>query len=133
MFHSFLTTDYDILLHNKVVSVFCLKLEISRNIETLRFSILGKLYIGTVIVIGYFIFRFRSLDGFRLLSSPSLLFTKCFQIAQDQSRQPTPCFQLYGSCSTSKVFTCLPRLSDLSRIVGFDLKYGKQMCCLCDK
>ena len=41
-------------------------------------AILGKLYIGTVMVIGYFIFGFKSLNGFRLLSSPSLLFTKCF-------------------------------------------------------
>ena len=31
-----------------------------------QFSILGKLYIGPGMVLGYFIFRFKSWDNFRL-------------------------------------------------------------------
>ena len=44
--------------------LFCLKLKISKTIEPIEYS--DKLYIGHRMVLGYFIFRFKSLYGFRL-------------------------------------------------------------------
>ena len=38
---------------------------------TFKFSILVKRYIGNHVVLGYFIFRFKSFDGFRLLYCPA--------------------------------------------------------------
>ena len=49
-----------ILLY-KVVMVFCLKIKILVTTELIGFSILSKLYIGLVMVLGYFIFKFMSL------------------------------------------------------------------------
>ena len=46
--------------------LFCLKLKISKAIEPIEYSISDKLYIGHRMVLGYFIFRFKSLYGFRL-------------------------------------------------------------------
>ena len=43
------------------------KLEIPINTELIEFLILGSNYIGPGMVLGYFVFRLKSLDGFRLL------------------------------------------------------------------
>ena len=50
----------------KVVRFFCLKLKISITTETIGFSVLGKHHTGPVMVLGYFVFRFQTLDGFQL-------------------------------------------------------------------
>ena len=42
-----------------------MKLKISITTEPIGFSILGKLYIGPVIVLCYFIFRFKLVDSFK--------------------------------------------------------------------
>ncbi len=60
-----------ILLY-KAVRFLCLKLKISITTEPIRFYFLGKLHIGPVMVYGYFIFRFKSLEGFQLFSGPTL-------------------------------------------------------------
>ena len=44
---------YLFILLYKVVRVFCLKLKISITTELIGFSILGKLHIGPVMVLGY--------------------------------------------------------------------------------
>ena len=49
---------------------FYLKLKISITSEPIRFSILGKLHIGPVMVFGGFIFRFKSWGGFKLFLAP---------------------------------------------------------------
>ena len=57
----------------KVVSFFCLKLKISLTTEPIGFFILCKLHIGPVMVLCYFIFRFKSCNGFKPFDFP--LFT----------------------------------------------------------
>ena len=47
---------------------FYLKPKIYKITELIEFSILRKLYIGPGMVLGYLIFRFKSFDGFMLLS-----------------------------------------------------------------
>ena len=42
-----------------------MKLKISITTEPIGFSILGKLHIGPVIVLGYFIFSFKLVDSFK--------------------------------------------------------------------
>ena len=54
-----------ILLYN-VVRVSCLKLTISITAEPIGFSILDKFHVGSIMVLGYFIFRFESWDGLKL-------------------------------------------------------------------
>ena len=49
-----------------LITVFFLKLKISITTELIEFSFLGKLHIGSGMVLGYFIFRFKPWDGFRL-------------------------------------------------------------------
>ena len=46
------------------VSFFCLKIKILVTTEPIGFYVLWKLLIGTVMVLGYFDFRFKSLAGF---------------------------------------------------------------------
>ena len=48
----------------QVVRFFCLKLEISITTEPIGFSYLGKLHMGPVMVLGYFILRFKSFKLF---------------------------------------------------------------------
>ena len=48
------------ILSYKVVSFFCLKHKISITTELIGFSISSNLHIGSVMVLGYFIFRFKS-------------------------------------------------------------------------
>ena len=55
---------YPMTENSKVL--FCLKLKISKTIEPIEYSISDKLYIVHRMVLGYFIFRFKSLYGFRL-------------------------------------------------------------------
>ncbi len=50
--------------------LFCLKLKVSITTEPIWFSILGKLHIGPVIVLGYLILSFKYWDGFKQFSSP---------------------------------------------------------------
>ena len=56
------------LLLYKVVRVACLKLKIST--VSIGSFILGNFHLGTVMVLSYFIFRFKSWDGFKLLFRP---------------------------------------------------------------
>ena len=59
----------DILLYKVVRFVlFCLKLKILITTKLIEFSILGNLHIGPVMVLGYFIFRFKSWVDFKLFS-----------------------------------------------------------------
>ena len=58
-----------ILLY-KAVSFFCLKLKISIATELNEFSFLGRLHIYYEMVLGYFIYGFKQLNGFRLFFSP---------------------------------------------------------------
>ena len=55
------------ILSYKEVRDFCLKLRISITTEPIGLSILSELQIGPVMVLGYFIFRFKSWDSFKLL------------------------------------------------------------------
>ena len=49
---------------------FCLKLKILATTEPIGFSFLEKLYIGIIMVLGYFVFRFKSWGGFKLYLMP---------------------------------------------------------------
>ena len=54
------------ILSNEIVRDFYLKNKFSITTELIGFSFLGKLNIGSVMVSGYFIFRFKSWKGFKL-------------------------------------------------------------------
>ncbi len=60
-------TTKGIRLH-KVVNIseyFCPNLQISITTELIKFSILGKLHKAPMIVLGYFVLSFQTLDGFK--------------------------------------------------------------------
>ena len=59
-----------VILLYKAIRFFCLKLSILATTEQIEFSVLGKVNISTVILLDYFVFRFKSLSGFKLFFLP---------------------------------------------------------------